>query len=190
MSKSHLKDFSNIADDASSSSTQEEMVIEAEVVSKESVSTKDDRAMKIVKSNMYWSMGVSLLPFPLIDLVAITTLQVRSIQQLSDFYGIPFSEHRIKNIVGALVSGLGSAYLGGLLSRSFIKSLPFVGNAVSMASMPIATGAMTYAVGKVFVQHFESGGTFLNFEPKDVHHYFKQYYQEGLQEAAQPSQTA
>lgn len=190
MSKSHLKDFSNISDDATQSSTQEEIILEAEVISKDSISTKVDRAMKIVRSNMLWSMGVSLVPFPLIDLVGLVALQARAIKQLSDLYNIPFSEHKVKNSIGALISGLGSVYLGGILSRSFFKSLPFVGHAVSVASMPIATGALSYAVGKVFVQHFESGGTFLNFEPNQVHHYFKQYYQEGLKEATLSSQSA
>ncbi|MNC99258.1 hypothetical protein D3C83_174830 [compost metagenome] len=32
--------------------------------------------------------------------------------------------------------------------------------------MPALAGASTYATGRVFVDHFESGGTFDNFDPE------------------------
>jgi hypothetical protein len=45
--------------------------------------------------------------------------------------------------------------------------------------MPGVAGAATYAVGKVFIQHFESGGTLLNFNPDSVRDYYKQELQKG-----------
>jgi hypothetical protein len=33
--------------------------------------------------------------------------------------------------------------------------------------------ASTYAVGRVFIQHFESGGTFLDFDPDKVRAHFE-----------------
>jgi len=38
--------------------------------------------------------------------------------------------------------------------------------------MPIVAGAATYAIGKVFVRHFASGGTFLTFNPEKVKDYY------------------
>ena len=38
---------------------------------------------------------------------------------------------------------------------------------------------MTFAVGKVFVQHFESGGTFLDFDAATAKTVFREYFAEG-----------
>src|SRR5271169_5928031 len=45
--------------------------------------------------------------------------------------------------------------------------------------MPSLPAAFTYAVGKVFVQHFASGDTFLDFDPKTVREYFARRFEEG-----------
>ena len=36
-----------------------------------------------------------------------------------------------------------------------------IGQSTGAITMPVIAGASTYAIYKVFVQHFESGGTFL-----------------------------
>ena len=51
-------------------------------------------------------------------------------------------------------------------------------------SMPVFAGATTLAIGKIFMQHFESGGTFLDFEPAKVRAYFRQEF-EASQDRAQ-----
>jgi hypothetical protein len=38
--------------------------------------------------------------------------------------------------------------------------------------MALLGGASTYAVGRVFIQHFESGGTLLTFDPAKVRDYY------------------
>ena len=38
---------------------------------------------------------------------------------------------------------------------------------------PIVAGAATYALGNVFVKHFESGGTLLDFKPEPVRDFFE-----------------
>ena len=44
--------------------------------------------------------------------------------------------------------------------------------------------AGTYAIGGVFMQHFESGGTLLDFEPKKMREYFSSKLEEGKEIAA------
>jgi hypothetical protein len=61
--------------------------------------------------------------------------------------------------------------------------------------MGIFCGASTYAVGKIFVRHFESGGTFLNFNPEQVKEAFQKEFDDGSKLAAncqkeQPVQAA
>jgi hypothetical protein len=42
--------------------------------------------------------------------------------------------------------------------------------------MVAISGGMTYAIGKVFVQHFESGGTLLDFQPEKMRKYYLDYF--------------
>ena len=51
---------------------------------------------------------------------------------------------------------------------------------MALASASAFGGATTYAVGKVFIQHFEMGGTLLNFNPDEVRKYFQEQYQQGM----------
>ncbi|MDE2463441.1 MAG: GTPase, partial [Alphaproteobacteria bacterium] len=44
-------------------------------------------------------------------------------------------------------------------------------------TLPSLAAASTYALGKVFIQHFESGGTFLDMDPDKVSAYFKEQYE-------------
>lgn len=180
MAKSNLKDFT----DTAQSTTNEEIEVEAEVMEEYSVSTNNEAALNIVKTNTYLSMGVSLIPFPLVDTVGLAALQFRTVQQLSELYGVKLKENQIKAIVASVASGFSAPAIGDYLSRSALKSVPIFGTALSMAATPVVAGALSYAIGKVFIQHFESGCTFLTFDPVKVHRYFKAYYKEGLDVAS------
>jgi hypothetical protein len=53
----------------------------------------------------------------------------------------------------------------------------------STISYPVAAGASTYAVGKVFMLHFESGGTLLDFDPAKMKNYYRETYRKGIKQA-------
>jgi uncharacterized protein (DUF697 family) len=134
----------------------------------------------IIKKNMYWSMGIALLPFPLFDTAALIALQVKMARDISKLYGIPFSENRGKAIILALLGGLNVFTLSSITFRGFLKLLPGAGYLLGAASASAFAAATTYAIGKVFVQHYEMGGTLLDMDPDDVKDYFRQQYQKGL----------
>jgi uncharacterized protein (DUF697 family) len=62
---------------------------------------------------------------------------------------------------------------------SLIKLIPGVGTVAGSISMSVLAGGLTYAVGRVFVQHFESGGTFLDFDPAKVRGEFTKAFEQG-----------
>ena len=39
--------------------------------------------------------------------------------------------------------------------------------------MPVASAGATWVIGKVFIQHFASGGTLLDFNPPDYREFIK-----------------
>ncbi len=145
----------------------------------------EDKTFKgnhIIMRNIYWASGMGLVPVPFFDLVAVTGFQVKMVRDLTNLYDIPFSKNVVKSIVGSLIGGAGSLGLSNMFVGSFIGSflrgIPG-GNIVTGISLPIMAGATTYAVGKVFLMHFESGGTLLNFNPEKMREHFATLYEKG-----------
>jgi uncharacterized protein (DUF697 family) len=143
----------------------------------ESTSEKPD-INATLKNHIIASMGVGLIPLPLVDLVALTGIQVNMLRKLAKSYDIPFFQDKVKNILASLIGGGLPVTLSGVFA-SLLKSVPIVGQTTGALAMTILAGATTYAVGKVFIQHFESGGTFLNFNPDSVRQYYEAMFKEG-----------
>jgi predicted exporter len=69
--------------------------------------------------------------------------------------------------------------------------IPGIGQAVGVTHMiGVSTigGATTYAIGEVFIQHFEAGGTFLTFDPEKVRKHFEAEFEKGTQVVAELKQ--
>ncbi|MBF0100329.1 MAG: DUF697 domain-containing protein [Desulfobacterales bacterium] len=137
----------------------------------------------IVKNHVIGAMAVGLLPLPLIDLVALTGVQINMLRKLSQLYTVSFQHDKVRNILASLIgAGLPVAVSGAV--SSFLKFIPVIGQATGAIAMPILSGASTYAVGKVFIRHFESGGTFLTFNPDAVKEYYEAMFKEGQEVAS------
>jgi uncharacterized protein (DUF697 family) len=87
-------------------------------------------------------------------------------------------EGKGKNALAALIGGSFPTSVAPLVI-SLTKMIPLVGSTIGAVSLPLVSGASTYAVGKVFIQHFESGGTFLTFDPETVRAYYAEKLKEG-----------
>ena len=146
--------------------------------------TNEEEANKIIRRNMYYSMGAGVVPIPVFDLAAITGIQMKMLYQLSGVYEVPFPRNLVKSTLASLIGGIGVLPLAGVVAGSVIKVLPVIGNIASVITLPVTAGAITYATGKVFVMHFESGGTFLTFNAKKMKEYFSELYEEGKEEAS------
>jgi uncharacterized protein (DUF697 family) len=64
-------------------------------------------------------------------------------------------------MLGALIGGSVSASATPSLA-GLTRMIPVIGPTVAAITMPLVAGASTYAVGKVFIQHFESGAHIFN----------------------------
>ena len=142
------------------------------------LSAARDEGNKIIKNHALVSLGVGLIPVPMLDLVGITGVQLNMLRRLAKVYKVPFSENKVKNVLTALIGGGGSMPVASVFA-SLAKSIPVVGQAIGGVSMSISAGTVTYAVGKVFAMHFASGGTFLSFDPEKVRDYYGEMLKEG-----------
>ncbi|MCS6904499.1 MAG: DUF697 domain-containing protein [Bacteroidia bacterium] len=132
------------------------------------------KVTKIIQDAVIWSMGAGLIPLPLMDVAAVTAIQMDMIRKICSLYGQDFSEMQAK----AWVSTLGGSISSRLVAES-AKLLPGVGTVMGGVTMSILSGAVTYGVGRVFVKHFESGGTLMNFDPEKFKSYFKEQLEVG-----------
>lgn len=138
-------------------------------------STREEKALGEVKNHVIMAMGAGAVPLSILDLAGVVWVQLRLLSHLSKVYGVPYNESRGISIIASLTGGFGVVMIGSI-GASFTKLFPVVGQFLGATSMPIFSGAATYALGKVFIMHFESGETFLSFQPAKV----KKYYAEQL----------
>lgn len=131
----------------------------------------------LVRSNIYWSMGFSVLPIPFVDSFLISATQLNMLKEISQKYNIPFHENKIKIYV-ATFAGSTSYHLGSQIIKSVLKKIPVIG-AVSTLVSPVLAAATTYALAKVFIYHFELGGNLLDFKPEKVRAYFAKQFEDG-----------
>ncbi|MBF0450065.1 MAG: DUF697 domain-containing protein [Candidatus Magnetomorum sp.] len=132
----------------------------------------------IIKKHVASAMGVGLIPMPVVDIVAIIGVQLNLLRKLAKAYNIPFDRDKGKNLIASFTGGGLTVHLGSIFT-SFLKTVPVIGPTAWALGMPATAGASTYAIGKVFTQHFASGGTFLNMNPDEVKEYYNEMFEKG-----------
>lgn len=145
---------------------------------------KEQQALKTIKKYMWWSLGAGAIPLPWVDVVAVSGVQLKMVAAISKIYGVPFHANREKALIGSLLGSLVPGAVSYGAAFGLLKEIPFVGFVVGGTAMVVISGATTWALGKVFIQHFESGGTFLDLNPDEVREYFKAQFEEGRKMAA------
>jgi uncharacterized protein (DUF697 family) len=149
-----------------------------------SASAHDVRSLRCdvtISKHVGAAMGFGFLPLPVVDFVAITGVQMDLVYRLSRIYDVEFSTQAVRALLGSLLGAsvpLQPALVSGL------KLMPGIGVAAAFVAQPALAGASTYAIGKVFVEHFESGGTLLTFSASKMKEHFEQRMNEGKQVVA------
>jgi len=151
----------------------------AEAADSQAVAKRAAIANGIVKNYVIGSAVAGFVPLPIADMAAIALVQLKMLHSLANHYGVQFRSELAKSLVASLVGGVTAAGIGRGTLPSLLKAVPLVGPIAAAASLPAVAGAATYAVGQVFIQHFASGGTFLDFDPEKVRTYFAAQMEKG-----------
>lgn len=152
------------------------------------LSSRTEKGQAIIRRNVLWALGAGVVPFPIVDVLAILAVEVKLLKQLSDVYDVPFTEGAAKKITGSLLTSLGSVGIGAVVGGSLVKLVPFIGTTLGLVSIPVFAATFTNAMGKIFQLHFETGGTLLDFDPKAVRKHFKQEFEKAKEEVSQLQQ--
>ncbi|MBL7803841.1 MAG: DUF697 domain-containing protein [Saprospiraceae bacterium] len=139
---------------------------------------KQQKAAEIIRNHVGFSLGAALVPFPGADLLAVSAVQLNMMRQLAKLYSVSFLESLGKNIISAVVGG-SVARLGA----SLVKAIPGVGTIIGELSMPVLSGASTYALGRVLAKHFDEGGTLADLDLKSARREFEEEIETGKQVA-------
>ncbi len=143
-------------------------------MSDKKITDKTKNANNVIKNHMIWSMGAGFIPVPFADFFAVSAIQLDMIRQLCKLYDIDFTETKGK----AFVTTLAGSGLSGLGARA-IKIIPGIGSVLGGVTLAVLSGASTYALGEVFKKHFETGGTFLDFDPGRLKKYYDEKFEKG-----------
>jgi uncharacterized protein (DUF697 family) len=139
--------------------------------------TQGQAAADLVNRYTAWAAAAGVIPIPIVDAVAVGALQLKMLRELAAIYGVEFSDNKGKSIIAALVGALGSAGAAPVAAMgvaSALKFIPLVGTVLASTAMPAFSAAATYAIGKVFIKHFVSGGSLLDLNPRDYRDFLRE----------------
>jgi uncharacterized protein (DUF697 family) len=120
------------------------------------------QARAIVERHATYSAVGGILPLPIVSVAGITAIIVRMVKMLSNLYGVPFERDRARAIVAGLVGGATPTGFAVVTTSTLFFVVPsgaLIGTVVSAVSAV----ACTRSIGRVFIEHFESGATLNNF---------------------------
>jgi uncharacterized protein (DUF697 family) len=120
------------------------------------------RAREVIERHAKYSAVGGLIPLPIVDVASVTAIVVRMARELARLYEVPEGLDRTRAIVLGLIGGTAPVGVGAL-STSLLRFVPGA-NVVSMAVTSIAAAALTRSIGLIFLEHFESGRTLLDFK--------------------------
>ncbi len=140
------------------------------------LSPQEQRKAKVktlIKKYAAISAGLGLIPIPGIDFATISSAQYAMIRDIAEIYGYETSKERARVILGSVLGGALPVVIAGAGVGSLVKSIPFVGSVAGAILVPTLASAATIAIGRVFTQHFETGGTLLDIDADKLRTHFK-----------------
>jgi Cu2+-exporting ATPase len=129
------------------------------------IDSLSQQADKIIKKYAFGSSLTGFIPIPMLDTLGLLSVQRTMLYRLCKIYGVAFSLKLAKTLLTTL---MGRVAWGAAapIAGSALKIFPGVGTLLGGAGMATLGSVSTYAMGKVFQQHFEQGGTLEDLDLK------------------------
>jgi uncharacterized protein (DUF697 family) len=111
-----------------------------------------------------WATAAGFIPVTGLDTVTISGVQLKMVYDLCEIYKVPFKKEAVLAIVGAALGGSFTTIISTKVASFGLSKIPYIGSVVSLISQPAISFATTYAIGLLFIKHFENKGDLLNFD--------------------------
>lgn len=129
---------------------------------------------RVIRSHVLWAMGAGLIPIPLLDIAAVTGIQLDLLKQLAALHDVDYSKTSGKAFVSALT---GSTFAA--IGSSLFKAIPGVGTVLGGVSMSVLSGASTYAVGQVAAAQFAADRPLFDVDLDQAKRAYKRAFEDG-----------
>lgn len=146
--------------------------------------TVNTNAEKLVRQFSLGAVSTLLVPALLAEWLVLPAIQLTLLHRLCDLYGQPFIVNAAKAKIAVTLSWLVtlSAPHAGSIA---LLPIPLLGTSWHRFRTALVGSAATYAIGKVFILHFETGGTLLSFDPARLRKYYSEQFAQARQQSWQ-----
>lgn len=141
---------------ATSSPTPTALVRPASMGAAVDATGRRSQALKIVERHAVYAAVGGIIPVPIANVAGVTAIIVRMVKVLSDLYGTPFERDRARAIVVGFMGGAMPTGLGAMTTSTLGYIVPGSG-LLGLAVSSVTAVACTRSIGRIFVEHFESG---------------------------------
>lgn len=135
---------------------------------------KSTQADRVIDNHILWSMGAGALPIPIVDVAAVTAIQLNMLKELCLIFDVDYSESFGKNLIKSIV-GAGVAKVGA----SAVKTIPVVGSLLGGVPMVVLSGTSTYALGQVFKSQLQVNTVLSKFDLDNAKKMYKDAFDKG-----------
>lgn len=130
------------------------------------------KANSVINNSMLWTGAAGIIPVPIVDTASIAALQLAMLSKIGKIYGYTFSSHWGKSTLASLTGGYLATSIGKGIGKRVLGGIPLIGPLLKVVVAPGFAAASTWAVGKIFIAHFEAGGTMLSFDPSKMKEHY------------------
>lgn len=143
-------------------------------------SPDSEEVRNIIRKRVYLSMGIGAFPLPFLNVAADSVVQMKMVSDLCKVYNVEYKESLVKNLVASVVGGAATLAVSPVLQKAAL-GVPLVGLPLAVATQPVLNGMTTYAIGRMFAQHFHTGGGLVNCGVKELTDGFSKAFSESRQ---------
>ena len=140
---------------------------------------RTSQANQVVRNHSIVSGALGIVPIPPLGVALIIANGLKMVHKLSTIYGVEFNKEIGKSAISSFLAACGTFSISGRLIWGLSTALPAAAPVIGVVTRPLFSTALMYAMGKLFIQHFESGGTFLTFDPEKVRGHYAELFEEG-----------
>jgi uncharacterized protein (DUF697 family) len=112
-------------------------------------------AHRIVSRYKNFAALGGLVPLPVANIASVTAVNLRMVKQLSDLYQVPFQRDRTRALLVGMIGGAVPTGVGTATSATMMLVMPG-GLFLGMGAAALTAGALTRAIGLVFIESFET----------------------------------
>jgi uncharacterized protein (DUF697 family) len=123
---------------------------------------RQTQANAIVERYANFSALGGVVPLPLVNVATVTVIILQMVKKLCQLYGMPYEQGRARALVVGLAGGAVPTTASAVTTSTLVYFIPGV-NLLGMAVSSVTASLCARAIGRRFVEHFETGASLTDF---------------------------